>query len=555
MKRVIEALIIGIIASLIAGIILAPYLIPIFWQTYKTEIYISAIFVLVLCVLYLILDRIISIKKRLSGAFEVSKPVKKLTPDDFHITNYIEFYINRESDKDIEDLLSKGEYIFITGIPMLGKTRMAYEATKKLTDFYLLKPKYEMIDIEKLKLPLFKRKIVLFLDDIDKYVGKFNIDALIRKIKEKATDIIVITTCRSGKEFEQVFAEKEMENLLTQCQKNKIEPRLLEMDEEKRLATEVGKDLNQIASDRTPGSITIDLRYMKERYNQLKEEKSILKCMKLLRSGNIFVWKEEFLKQISKEIFNLDTNRSKWDDYIESLLSAGFIKRSSDQINISHDAYLDDRFLDDYIVSDNDLIQLKNILFKLKDTENLFYLGNGFITIKNMSEAEDCFRKSIDIIPYYAEVHYNLGTLLSKAKRYEEAEKEFKEALWINPDFAEVHYNLGTLLSEVKRNEEAEKEYEETLRINPDYLDAHNNLGILFKKHKRYREAEKEYRETLRIEPDYAEGHGNLGILLSELNRHEEARKEFEIALNLFRKQGKVDDMKKTEKFLKDINS
>jgi tetratricopeptide (TPR) repeat protein len=510
----------------------------VFYWAYPTEILLGT-FVLILliaglCFLEIILHRRRKLKEALKEVFEISKPVKKLTPDDFGITNYNEFYIERESDKETEKLLKERKYVFITGIPMLGKTRMAYESAKKLRGFYLLKPKYGEIDIQKLKLPLFKKKIVLFLDDLDKYVGKFNLDDLVRKLKEKTKDFVVIATCRSGKEFDQVFAKKEMETLLTQCKEGKTEPRKLEQEEERELAETVGKSLEDIRSDGTPGSITIDLRYMKDRYDELGEEKYILKCLKLLREGNIFLWKENLVKEVSNRIFGLKIERISWDGYVESLSHNGFIKMSSEQFSISHDVYLDDKFLDDYFVKDDDLKSLKGALYNnLKDAENLLSLGNSFYYKKNMSEAEDCYQKSIKINPDYAGGHNNLGNFLTRLKRYEEAEKEYKEALRLNPDFAQAHYNLGNLLKEVKRYPEAEKEYKEALRINPDSAEAHYNLGNLFKELKRYPEAEKEYKEALRINPDYAGAHNNLGNLLSDLERYEEAEKEYRAALRI----------------------
>jgi tetratricopeptide (TPR) repeat protein len=540
---------------------------PVFYSAYPTEILLG-IFALILLITGLcFLDIALHRRIKLKEAFEVSKPVKKLTPDDFHITNYNPFYIKRESDKEIENLLKERKYAFITGIPMLGKTRMAYEATKKLKGFYLLRPKYERIEIQKLKLPFFKKKIVLLLDDLDKYVGKFDLDDLIRKLKKESKDFVVIATCRSGKEFEQVFTEKEMETLLTQCQKGKTEPRLLNPDEESELATAIGKRLNEIASDRTPGSITIDLRYMKDRYDKLEDEKSILKCLKLLREGNIFLYKENLVKEISKRIFDLNIERTRWDSYTKSLLNNGFIRTSIDPIIISHDVYLDNKFLDDYLPSQQDFEDLREKLFELKDAENLNNLGINFYAKKNFKEAELSYRGALKINADYINAHGNLGNLLSKLKKYEEAEKEYKKALKIdaddvrghislgnlfdklkrydeaekeykeglriNPDFAEAHVNLGVLLSELKRYDEAEKEYKEGLRINPDLAVAHVNLGILLYDLKRYDEAEREYKEALRINPDLAEAHNNLGNLLEELKRYDEAEKEYKEALRI----------------------
>jgi tetratricopeptide (TPR) repeat protein len=504
-----------------------------YFRTHLTEALLS-VFVLTLVILAISVFEInLARKINLRDVFDVVRPVKKLTPADFHITNYREFYIERESDKEIENLLRERNYVFITGIPMLGKTRMAYEASKKLKDFYLLKPKYEKIDIHKLKLPFFKKKVVLFLDDLNKYAGKFDLDDLVRKLKKDSKDFVVIATCRSGKEFGQVFAKKEMETLLTQCQKGKTEPRKLEPEEERRLATAVDKRLERIASDGTPGSITIDLRYMKQRYEELGDEKFILKCLKLLREGYIFLWKENLVKEVSNRIFNLSIERTRWEGYLKSLLRNGFISKFSERISVSHDVYLDDRFLDDYSVEKNDLESLKETLCKLKDAENLFYLGNGFYYKKNLSEGVNCYQKSIGINPDSAEAHFNLGNLLKELKRYDEAEKEYKEALRIKPDSVQAHVNLGLLLYELKRYDEAEKEYKETLRIKPDSVEAHVNLGLLLDDLERYDEAEKEYKEALRIKPDDVVARVNLGSFLKELKRPKEAEDQYREALRI----------------------
>ena len=76
------------------------------------------------------------------------------------------------------------------------------------------------------------------------------------------------------------------------------------------------------------------------------------------------------------------------------------------------------------------------------------------------------------------------------------------------------------------------------------------NLGILLKETGRTEDAEAEYREALRINPDYAEAHGNLGILFSETGNKEEAKKALEIAKELFEKEGREVDVKKTEELL-----
>ena len=497
---------------------------PIYYCAFRTWIFI----VLILFVLLVIFsgfygwhrERLKDFKKN----FQVYKPVSKLEPSDFGIYTYYDFYLSRESDPEIEKSLQGKNLAFISGMPNIGKTRGAYQMAKKLEGWYLLKPPYERIDLQNLKFPfLFSRKrIVLFLDDLEKYVGKFNLDELINTLKKGCKELKVITTCRSGKEFDQVFGQKEMATLLSQCKSNRIEPKKLNEEEERDLAEGIGKKLEEIISDGTPGSIVLGLDQMKKIYMELEDEpRSILHILKLLREANIFIWTEELVKNIAKSrIFGLEGKSYEWDNWIKTLYENGFIEKSNNKVRISHDSYLDDRFID-FHISNEILIELKEELFILKDGENLFYLGSSFYYRKNIEESFDCLQKAVQIIPDAANAHNNLGILLKGLKRYPEAEKEYREALRVNPDDAKPHYNLGNLLKDLKR----------------------------------YPEAEKEYREALRVNPDDAEAYGNLGLLFIEMGRKDEAKKEMQKARDLFKKQGREEDVKKAEEILKEFES
>jgi tetratricopeptide (TPR) repeat protein len=168
-----------------------------------------------------------------------------------------------------------------------------------------------------------------------------------------------------------------------------------------------------------------------------------------------------------------------------------------------------------------------------KSAEIFFYIGNSYVFLPKLG--------------------FLRGAALGDSVRYEKAIENYNEALRLNPDYAFAHNNLGGSLYELKRYPEAEKEYKEALRLNPDYAEAHNNLGGLLRELKRYEEAEKEWKEVLRIDPEDAEAHHSLGELFMALNRKDEAKKEFEIARDLFRKQGREEDAKKAEGFLKGL--
>ncbi|KYK36599.1 MAG: hypothetical protein AYK18_02580 [Theionarchaea archaeon DG-70] len=98
--------------------------------------------------------------------------------------------------------------------------------------------------------------------------------------------------------------------------------------------------------------------------------------------------------------------------------------------------------------------------------------------INRFEEAEDHYKKALDINPEDADAHYNYAILLKEINRFEEAEDHYKKALEINPEDADAHYNYAILLEEINRFEEAEDHYKKALDINPEYAKAHNNYAI-----------------------------------------------------------------------------
>jgi len=159
--------------------------------------------------------------------------------------------------------------------------------------------------------------------------------------------------------------------------------------------------------------------------------------------------------------------------------------------------------------------------------------GNLLSDMQRPSEAEVEYRRALKLKPDYPEALHNLGLLLIDIGRLSEAEAAYRSALELKPDYIEAHLHLGNLLNESKRLPEAEAAYRRALEIQSDYADAHNNLGILLKESKLVIEAEAAYRCALEIQPDYAEGHYNLGILLQETKRLPEAEAAYRRALEI----------------------
>ncbi len=352
-----------------------------------------------------------------------------------------------------------------------------------------------------------------------------------KKVKEKSKKLIVVSTCRSGDELTDVKDES-MEIWRTFRKVVDLDEYELNEIEGRKLAEEAGVKWKPEQFLGTPGSLILDIEDMKNRYrNSTDYEKSILRACKLLKRAYIFIYEKELIEGIGTSIFETKINESSWIDSINHLKENSLVTKSSiPEIDV-YDNTLES-VVDDYDPVYH-LEALLNLLIKLEDAENLFYLGNAFYKDKNYENGEKSYKKCLRISPEFAEAHNNLGLLLYELKRYEESEREYSEAIRINPNFAEAHINLGNLLDDLKRYGESEREYSEAIRINSDYAEAHYNLGNLLYELKRYEESERESREAIRIKPDFAEAHNNLGLLLKKLKRYEESERESREAIRI----------------------
>ena len=63
-----------------------------------------------------------------------------------------------------------------------------------------------------------------------------------------------------------------------------------------------------------------------------------------------------------------------------------------------------------------------------------------------LDEAIAACRRSIELKPEFADVHYKLGNFLDDAGRPDEAEAAYRKAIALRPDHAESHCDLGKAL-------------------------------------------------------------------------------------------------------------
>jgi len=154
-------------------------------------------------------------------------------------------------------------------------------------------------------------------------------------------------------------------------------------------------------------------------------------------------------------------------------------------------------------------------------------IGRGREAVPHLMEA---LRLSTVFRP---DLHVALGALAAEAGRFEEARKHYDLVLEREPSNAAARNNRAIALYRSGRPAEAEKELKALVAEHPKYSDALNNLAGIAVDQGHWKEAEDWARRTLKLKPESYEAHNNLGVALDETGRHTEAEKQFREALKI----------------------
>lgn len=161
-------------------------------------------------------------------------------------------------------------------------------------------------------------------------------------------------------------------------------------------------------------------------------------------------------------------------------------------------------------------------------------LGVALQSQKKHAEAEEAFRRAIELAPQSAEPYNNRAVALKSLGRLEEALAEVEKAITLKSDYPEAYNTKGNILSALERLDEALASYNEAIRLKPDFIEAHANALLALSD---LGKAEEGLKRLIELETEY----GKLpifekvkGILLVCLERFEEAEKALRFALSVF---------------------
>lgn len=169
-----------------------------------------------------------------------------------------------------------------------------------------------------------------------------------------------------------------------------------------------------------------------------------------------------------------------------------------------------------------------------KDYPQVYHnLGKLLIEVGNSTEAENCYRQAVQLMPDDSACREEWVDLLNKMEMWEDAVRELNNLLQRVPDHIGHRTNLAYALAKLHRYEDAIKQCKTILLSKPDSVEILSNLSYLYEHSGCTEEAIASARKAFELAPKSAEVANNLGIALRSDHQIEEAISAFSKATQL----------------------
>jgi tetratricopeptide (TPR) repeat protein len=103
-------------------------------------------------------------------------------------------------------------------------------------------------------------------------------------------------------------------------------------------------------------------------------------------------------------------------------------------------------------------------------------MGSLMLESGRVQEAEELFRRAVEVEPMYARGHRLLGLTLANRQDFSAAAAALRRATELDPDSADGWFNLGVTLEKLGDAAGATDAYQRALRLNPSFEQAKRNL-------------------------------------------------------------------------------
>lgn len=161
------------------------------------------------------------------------------------------------------------------------------------------------------------------------------------------------------------------------------------------------------------------------------------------------------------------------------------------------------------------------------DPEIWDHLGVANNRIGKRQIAEECYQKSLAILPNRIETLTNASKNAFEDNRYSDAENYARRALALDSTFAKAYGNLGNALKGKNQRAEAIACFREAIKYQPNYPEAFNNLGVLLYEEGKREEGISCLEKAIALAPGDADSHNKIAALLKEDGKLEESIEHF----------------------------
>ena len=133
-----------------------------------------------------------------------------------------------------------------------------------------------------------------------------------------------------------------------------------------------------------------------------------------------------------------------------------------------------------------------------------FNIGVAYMAKKDEKQAEEAWKKALEIKADYTEAMNALSTLYNNQKRFEEASAMSAKAASAGGTGGspEAVFNQGIILWNQGKAAEAKVKFEETIKMSPTHADAHYQLGMAMLNGGQLAEAVGMFETYLKLAPD-----------------------------------------------------
>jgi tetratricopeptide (TPR) repeat protein len=490
-------------------------------------------------------------------------PKMHLSINPFH-----SYYQSSAEVATAQQAFSTSGRLLILGRPAGGKTRLAYNLAKQMRRHWVLRLRPGFSDWKSLSFPRipWRCKVVWIIDDLDKFLGKFDF-AHAELVLKRRCRLKIIVTCRKGQEFEMVRADKELAAFVEPLLPGVACPDLGEA-ELLLLAEKTGKPLDSSLYDGTPGSVTLGLAAMRQRLQAASpEDQALMKAMFLLRTALIYNPAEQLVTAVFSEIYGLDPAEEKVEAAVLALKRDGFL-RQDQPLTPGHDCYLTPEFFRYYPSGGKtlkqDLFVLGDVVEKYGTLSDCASIGTFWSASEDYSRALPYLQRAAAQTPDDGILGFHLGLALYRTGNLVDAVAAFKRVVASNPYHLEALCNLALFQSAAGTPpEEALPTFDSLLRVYNLYrvsgepapalrrsvAGALAIKGMLLHQVGRDEDAIQTYDDVIRrfgafqppLDQPIADAFFNKGVALAKLKRMEEAVQAWDEVLSRFKNAMETD--------------